>query len=65
MLGRKNKGKIIMKQVAFLNRITLSIRGVEPVIVSARSRLRKASDFSGLSPLMAAYVNAGMAEVLS
>ncbi len=55
----------MQKQVAFLNRITLSIRGVEPVIVSARSRLRKASDFSGLSPLMAAYVNAGMAEVLS
>lgn len=54
-----------MKKVAFLNRITLSIRGIEPVVFSARSKLRKASDFSGLSPLIAAYVNAGMAEVLN
>ncbi|MEQ6344792.1 hypothetical protein [Vibrio cyclitrophicus] len=53
-----------MKKVAFLNYITLSIRGVEPIIVSASNRLGKSSA-RGLSPLMAAYVDAGMAEVLN
>ncbi|WP_162929898.1 hypothetical protein [Vibrio sp. Evd11] len=53
-----------MKKVAFLNYITLSIRGVKPIIVSASNRLSK-SNARGLSPFIAAYVDAGMAEVLN
>lgn len=53
-----------MKKIAFLNPITLAVRGVKPVLVSARDRVRKASDYSGLAPRSAAYVALGMAEVL-
>lgn len=51
-------------KVAFLNSITLGIRKVEPVVVSARYRVRKTTDRNGIDPRSAGYVSAKMAEIL-
>ena len=53
-----------MKKIAFLNPITAAIRGVKSALVSARYRVRKSSDYMGLSPLSAAYLSLGMAEIV-